>query len=81
MVRNLVQLLEFDEYVQLSAVYGAIHAAGGAYLKAECATQGGCAEEDAKITGGYRLPAKCKLKNLHKHEASKINIYIIFYVY
>jgi hypothetical protein len=32
---------------------------------------------DAKITGGYHLPAKCKFKQLHKHEASRINIYIL----
>jgi len=52
--------------VQLSAVDGAIHTAA-AYLKAECAALGGCAVGDAKVTGGYCLPAKCKLKHLHKH--------------
>ena len=49
-------------------VDGAIHRGAGSSLKMECSTLNGCDTGDAKITGGHRLPAKCK----HAHTVKPV---------
>lgn len=47
------------------SVDGAIHKAAGHFLLSECKSfKNGCPTGDALLTGGYKLPAKCKSQYL-----------------